>query len=523
MFVRKKRNKSGSVSVQVVGKARGAYKVLRTVGCSADETEIGRLEERGREWIEVQAGPRLFDEDTDNARAYDAVFEGIQREQLRLVGPEMIYGALYDRIGYDKIPMRRPDLFRALVVARLYKPGSKLRTVEYLARFMGKVVSVDTIYRFLDNLCYRKDKNPDADAKESVKWKVEQVTYEHTREVVGGAVSVVFYDTTTLYFESREDDMRVPGYSKDGKHSNPQVVLGLLVAAGGNPIGYELHKGNQYEGATLVPIIKKMQNRFKIGKPVVIADAGLLNKDNIKELESDGYEYILGARIRSMKATKQAEIAGLGLLNGQTAVLPHGDGRRLVVSMSDNRAKKDAADRNKGIARLRKRFQSGNVTKDHINNRGYNRFLKTDGSMRVVIDEGKIREAAKMDGLKGYVTNTQLPADEVITNYGYLFMIERAFRLNKTDLDIRPMYHRLFNRIEAHVCVCFTSYAIMLELERAIKAACSSITLHRAKFLCESIYEIRYVNPYNGKERAVLLKTDNDPEVTELLRIIRNR
>ena len=157
------------------------------------------------------------------------------------------------------------DLFRALVVTRLYKPGSKLRTAEYMERFMHKTYSSDTIYRFLDELCARgktaEELREAEDGSIGVKWQVEQVSFEHTKSVVGGQVTVAFYDTSTLYFESQEDDVRVPGYSKDGKNENPQVVLGLLVAAGGNPIGYEIHKGNQYEGTTLLPIVRKLEKR----------------------------------------------------------------------------------------------------------------------------------------------------------------------------------------------------------------------------------------------------------------------
>ena len=113
-----------------------------------------------------------------------------------------------------------------------------------------------------------------------------------------------------------------------------------------------------------------------------------------------------------------------------------------------------------------------------------------------------------------------MPDDRVIEEYGYLFMIERAFRFCKTDLDIRLMYHRLFNRIEAYVCICFVAYTIMLELERILKTAGSKISLDKARFLAEKIYQIDYVNPYDGKRKSVLLHTKEQPEVAQLLDII---
>ena len=154
---------------------------------------------------------------------------------------------------------------------------------------MHQSYSSDTIYRFLDELCAR-DKTAEqvreaSDESIGVKWQVEQVSFEHTKAVMGGQVTVAFYDTSTLYFESQEDDVRVPGYSKDGKNENPQVVLGLLVGTGGNPIGYELHKGNQYEGTTLLPIVKKLEKRFNLSHPMIVADAGLLSEKNIEQLE----------------------------------------------------------------------------------------------------------------------------------------------------------------------------------------------------------------------------------------------
>ncbi len=134
---------------------------------------------------------------------------------------------------------------------------------------------------------------------------------------MGGQVTVAFYDTSTLYFESQEDEVRVPGYSKDGKHENPQVVLGLLVGTGGDPIGYEIHKGNQYEGTTLLPIVKKLERRFRLSHPIIVADAGLLSAKNIEQLEAEQYEYIIGARVRSMPKADKEAVLGLGLKDGK--------------------------------------------------------------------------------------------------------------------------------------------------------------------------------------------------------------
>ena len=526
MFVEKKLNKSGSTSVRIMRKVHGKRKCVKVMGCSSDVDEIGLLVKRGNRWIEEnQRSVPLFEFD-DEAVAYDKVLASLRQSQLRLVGPELVYGTLFDRIGYDRVKTSNDALFRALVVTRLYHPGSKLRTAEYMERFMHQSYSSDAIYRFLDELCTR-DKTAEQvrEAKDEsigVKWQVEQVAFEHTKAVMGGQVTVAFYDTSTLYFESQEDDVRVPGYSKDGKNENPQVVLGLLVGTGGNPIGYELHKGNQYEGTTLLPIVKKLEKRFNLSHPIVVADSGLLSAKNIEQLEEEGYEYIIGARVRSMSKADKEAVLKLALKDGEMTSLTIKD-RRHVISMSAKRAKKDARDREKGIKRLEKRFANGKITKASVNNRGYNRFLTLQGETTVTIDQDKIAEDARLDGLKGYVTNSKIKDEEVAENYRNLHFIERAFRMNKTDLAIRPIYHRLFNRIEAHVCICFTAYTILLELERTLAKTADrknkkpGITIYRAKFLAESLYEIEYVNPYNGKNMSVMLRTDYDEEVVKLL------
>ena len=525
MFVEKKLNKSGSTSVRIMRKVGGKRKCVKVIGCSRDAEEIGLLIKRGNRWIEEhQSGVPLF-EFNDEALAYDNVLASLRQSQLRLVGPELVYGTLFDRIGYGRVKTANNALFRALVVTRLYHPGSKLRTAEYMERFMHQSYSPDAIYRFLDELCARgktaEQVREATDKGIGVKWQVEQVTFEHTKAVMGGQVAVAFYDTSTLYFESQEDDVRIPGYSKDGKNENPQVVLGLLVGTGGNPIGYELHKGDQYEGATLLPIVKKLEKRFNLSHPIIVADSGLLSTKNIEQLEGEGYEYIIGARVRSMSKADKEAVLRLALKDGELSSLTIKD-RRHVISMSDKRAKKDAKDREKGIKRLEKRFANGKITKASVNNRGYNRLLTLQGETTVTIDQDKIVEDARLDGLKGYVTNSKIKDKEIVENYRHLSFIERAFRMSKTDLAIRPIYHRLFNRIEAHVCICFTAYTILLELERDLaktadkKNGKPGITIYRAKFLAESLYEIEYVNPYNGKKKSVMLRTDYDEEVMRL-------
>ena len=171
----------------------------------------------------------------------------------------------------------------------------------------------------------------------TLKDQVEQIAYEHTFKTLKGKISIVFYDMTTLYFEaSQEDDLRKVGFSKDGKHHLPQIYLGLLVGLGGYAIGYDIFQGNIYEGDTLIPVIDKLAKKFNLSKPVIVADAGLLSKENINTLASKGYTYIIGARPKSEPATIKSQILSNHLKDGQTMVINKTDGNRLILSFSDN-------------------------------------------------------------------------------------------------------------------------------------------------------------------------------------------
>jgi transposase len=518
MYVRRKPNKTGTVSVQVVSKHTGKYQVMRSFGTGRTDQELARLEEQARQFISQQQGfvGELF-ADEDDVRLEDYL-STINNSEVQVIGPELIFGSLFDKIGYGEI---KTELFRHLVVSRLFSPGSKLKTIDYLERYQGITYCKDKIYRFLDMLCKKENEIEKMEQKKEadIKAKVEQIAFEHAKHVLRDKITVVFYDMTTLYFEaSDEDDLRKTGFSKDGKHQCPQIFLGLLTSAGGNPIGYEIFEGNIFEGHTFIPVLQKVEKKYFFGKPIVVADAGLLSEDNRQSLEKSGYKYILGASVKKSKETLKKKILSLKLQNDQTATIKQADGTRLVVSMSDKRAKSDKHNREKGLEKLRKRIQSGKLTKSNINNRGYNKYLKMEGEIKISIDDEKFRADTAWDGIKGYVTNTKLSAKKIIENYGNLWYIERAFRMNKTDLRIRPIYHYLRNRIEGHICICFTAYTVLLEMERMLKYAKSKITVKRAQELTKTMYQLKYRLPTSRFTKVKILGMDD--EQRELYEIV---
>lgn len=503
MFLRKKKNRSGSISVQIISKERGQYKVVKTIGSGNSDQEVQKLWYLGRQELERLGGQRkLFVSEKDTL--VEQAFDALQNASIQTIGPELIFGKLYEHIGFNAV---NEELFRHLVISRLAYPLSKLKTIEYLYRYQGVMLDIDAVYRFLDKL------------NNKLKNRVEQIAFAHTKKVLNRNISVVFYDMTTLYFEaSDEDDLRKTGLSKDGKHRNPQIYLGLLVGLGGYAIGYDIFEGNIYEGHTLIPFLEKTAAKFHLNKPVVIADAGLLSKDNIQALEQQDYEYIIGARLRNEPEGVKKKILEKPLSNGQTIAIKKSANTKLIVSFAQNRASKDAHNRTRGLQRLEKQIKAGRLTKANINNRGYNKYLKMEGEVNIEIDYTKFENDKVWDGLKGYVTNTKLKDKEVIENYKNLWHIEKAFRMSKTDLRIRPIYHRLKHRIEAHICISFTAYAIYKELERLLYKEQSTLSLKKAAEITHNMYQITYTLPESKHTKSRLLKMDD--QQAELYNII---
>jgi len=503
MFLRKKKNSSGSISVQIISKSSGKYKVVKTIGSSCNEQEIQKLVYCGKQELErLFNQPKLFISETDTL--VEQVFSTMGNACIRTVGPEIIFGKIYDSIGFGAL---QEDLFKHLVIARLAFPLSKLKTIEYLYRFQGLMLDIDAVYRFLDKL------------NSKLKERVEQIAFAHTLKVLQGNISIVFYDMTTLYFEaSDEDDLRKTGFSKDGRPQNPQIFIGLLVGLGGYAIGYDIFEGNIYEGHTLIPFIEKISTKFKLNKPIVVADSGLLSNDNIKALVAKQYEYIIGARLKNEPEKIKKQILEKQYADGQLVRINKQDNTRIIITYATNRALKDEHNRNRGLQRLEKQIKAGKLTKSNINNKGYNKYLKLKGEVTIEIDYEKFKNDKVWDGLKGYITNAKLNDKKVVENYKNLWHIEKAFRMSKTDLRIRPIYHRLKNRIEAHICIAFTAYSIYKELERVLYKDKSTLSIKKATELTHNMYQVNYTLPESKHTKSQLLKMD--AQQAELYRII---
>lgn len=496
MFIRENKNRSGSISVQVIEKIKGSYKIIYSAGVGESREEIERLKIKAQQFIDSKLGmASLFFEPED--LLIETFVASLSNESLRIIGPQKVLTPLYKLLfnGIDA------PYFENLVLCRIIYPGSKLKTVYYLSRHFNQSVSEQTIYRAMDFF------------GDMLKEQVEDCVYAraitHSSE---GKLSVVFYDMTTLYFETEsEDDLRKIGYSKDGKHQHPQIMIGLLVNSFGYPIAYDLFEGNTSETNTLIPVIERLIKRFSIDKPIVVADAALLSKKNLQALQNSGYEYVLGGRIKNESDQVKKNILRLKPTIEQPAESPHPYGR-LIISYSDKRKGKDAYNRKKGLERLEKKVKDGKLTKQHVNNRGYNKYLKLEGEAKVSIDYTLYEQDEVWDGLKGYVTNTTLDAKQVIASYGNLWQVEKAFRMSKTDLRFRPIFHRKEKRIKAHLLICFAAFAVYKELEIKLIENQIGISVQKAIDQLKEVYALTYKLPKNKQIKEQILKVNSFQE-----------
>jgi transposase len=489
MFVRKKKNPSGLISVQVIDKSNGKYRVLKTVGSSMDREVVDDLFKQGKRWIFAHLGEQdIFEQaakEADEKQVVDFLLARV--ENILLNGTQLILDKVFNSIGFNQL---NDEILKHLVIARLSQPLSKSATVDYLKSHFDEDVQLHKIYRYLDKLHNTQQE------------KIQQISVEHTRKILGGKIGLVFYDVTTLYFETdNSDELREPGFSKDGKHSQPQVVLGLLVSRDGYPLSYSLFNGSQYEGRTMLPLVEDFVQRFKLDDFVVIADSGLMNRSNINLLESGGHKYILGARIKSEPQKTRQWILSLEKRDGVFNELQM-EGARLIVGYSDKRSKKDRYNREKGVKRLQKAYKGGNITKENINRRGYNKFLEISDNVKVSINAQKIAEDSKWDGLKGYLTNTSLSAKEVHEQYNGLWVVENAFRVTKGTIEIRPMFHFTPRRIEAHVCICFIAYKVYKELERILKTSGNNLSVGKVLDIAKTVTTIKIKLPTSNTTLA---------------------
>ena len=286
------------------------------------ESEAEALFVQAKQWIATYGGQQQLDFNDKRQREREETERVAgNMEALLINGTQLLLGRIYDEIGFNAV---NDAVLRHLAIARLSQPRSKLATVDYLKSYYDEDVNLDRIHNYMDRLYNTQQE------------LVQRVSVEHTRRLLGGRLGILFYDVTTLYFESaKEDELRSSGFSKDGKTAETQVVLGLPVSDGGYPLSYSLYNGKQYEGYTMIPMIDDFKQRYGIGDDfVVVADSGLMNSKNIKLLRKAGYSYIIGARIKNEPQTTKDWILSQTLGDGEFAELAREHRERLIIGYS---------------------------------------------------------------------------------------------------------------------------------------------------------------------------------------------
>ena len=493
--VRKKKNKSGSTSIHIVDRTNRGYKVIESLGSSKNEDKIEALYQKALNRIDELENNLLFiSKNNDRKNQLIDILSQVTTDNFIPIGDELIFGKLFDDIGCNQIfkttnsKLRKIDekifLFKSLVISRLLYPGSKLELIHYLEYFKKQEISIYQIYRFLDTL-YQDD----------VKTKIEECVFNHTQKIMDNTITLTFYDVTTLYFESEnEDDLRRIGFSKEGKLARPQIQLGLFTTLEGYPLSYEVYEGNKYEGHTLIDILQKFQTKFNIkNKPIVVADRGMLTNANIAYLENNNYKYILAYKIKNIDNKLKEQIANLPFvsdgaihtidiknkeinyketINNEDIKKKIKINQKLILTYSSKRAKKDKRTREKALEKIEAKLNKKNIAKSDLKLSYYAKYLDINDkcSIKYTLNNNKVLQDEKLDGIKGFATNDfTISAQDVIAHYQNQYEVERAFRISKTDLKIRPIYHRLETRIKAHVLISFVSYTIYKEFERKLK------------------------------------------------------
>jgi transposase len=447
-FVRKVPTASGARAVQIVHKQGRAVVGIEHIGSAHDEAQLALLMEIARQ--RLYPGQRVLDLEPGGRGGQ--VGARIAATCSRILW-EVLAGA-YARLGFDVLG----DIaFRAMVLARLIEPTSKADTARVLDEIGAACPSLRTLFRALQR-CQTRD----------YRGRLAAACLAHSARTSGRA-ALVLYDCTTLHFENEdEDDLRRVGMSKEHR-VDPQVQVGLLVDPSGFPLEVHLFEGNTAETTTLVPVLTAFQARHGVTGMVVVADAGMLSASNLNALEDAGFSFIVGSRLTKAPydLADHFERHGNYFTDGQILesgrVMGTGSAarqRRVVYQWSFKRNKRDDRTINAMIAKAEK-IAAGKAPLKKT------RFLKVTGAVKE-LDQATIDRARQLAGLKGYVTN--LPEDTmtgqaVIAAYHDLWQVEASFRMTKSDLKARPVFHHQREAIEAHLTVVFAGLAVARHLQ----------------------------------------------------------
>ncbi len=490
MFFRTKRVKD-YVYVQIAEsrweEGRSRQRIIATLG------RLDQLEASGRLEALLESGSRL-------AQGLLVLAEHQRGEvptvTARRIGPALVFDRLWRETGCQAViealleerqfgfSVERAIFLEAL--HRLVSPGSDRDGYAWKQAY--RIEGVEELelhhaYRamaWLGEPLDEQGKQGEALAPRCVKDLIEERLFERRRSLFS-ALDLVFFDTTSIYFEGAGgESLGQHGHSKDHRPDLKQMVVGVVMDQEGVPMCCELWPGNTADVTTLTGVVERLRRRFAIERVCIVADRGMVSKKTVEALEAQGWPFILGARMRSVKQVRDEVLSHGGRYQ---VVVPRGAGKRsasplkvkevsigehrYVVCLNEDQARKDAADREAIVASLRDRLRRG--PKSLVGNKGYRKYVKSAGG-GFVVDEARIEREARYDGKWVLWTNTQLEPAEVALSYKQLWMVEDIFRSMKTLLATRPIYHRTDEAIRGHVFCSFLALRLRAELEDRLAA-----------------------------------------------------
>lgn len=493
LSIRKVKTKSGSTAIQVVAYEGKRSKIVKHIGSGKNNSEISILREKAEEFIFEYSGQlSLFNKPTQNILFVDkAKCVGVTHQFAR----NFLFSCAKE-CGLSDID----ELLLDLSIMRLLFPASKLKTISMLSQYFGINYS-QRIYNKLPKLI-------------EFKTLIEQRAYQLAIKKFSEQFYFVLYDVTTLYFETfKSDELRIPGFSKDNKPQQPQIVIGMLVTQSGFPIAYEVFPGNTFEGKTMLPILEEFISNHKNTKPIVVADAAMLTEEKLKELKQKKISYIVGARLANSNLQLIKKIHDeLNEIQGaiiRIQATTHGD---LVCDFSTKRYKKQLNDLNQQI----KKAEDCITKKESSRSRKFVRRLSKE---QLELNNELVEKHRLLLGIKGYYTDipeSELSNQDIVDRYHSLWRIEQSFRMSKSDLQTRPIFHHKEDAIRAHVLICFIALIMEKYLELTI-----NLSLNRIRELIWNITETHIQDSITKKVFTFSSPTDEilDSPLADLVKI----
>jgi hypothetical protein len=418
--------------------------------------------------------------------------------QVQRVGPDLVFSRLWEALKLGTILQRALqsrryefDVERAIyltVVHRLFASGSDRAAERWRQAYRlpgTETLELHHLYRAMAFLGEPLKDQPGArvlGTPRCTKDWIEEELFEQRRDLFS-EIDLVFFDTTSIYFEG-EDGQEIGrhGKSKDHRPDLKQMVVGLALDLHGWPLCCELWPGNTADVTTLLPVVNRLRQRFRVRRVCMVADRGMISASTIRALESEELDcdYILGARMRSVKEVSGRVLADRGRYQEitperKTAKDPSPlkvkevlvEDRRYVVCLNEEQRRKDAADRKAIVEHLREQLKQGD--KELVGNKGYRKYLLAGAGERFSIDEAKIKEEARYDGK--WVLQTNLADEPKIIAWAYkeLWMVEDMFRTMKSILETRPIYHKRDETIRGHVFCSFLALLLRRALEQRLE------------------------------------------------------